>query len=233
MRVTILASTLLAGVIAIGLSAPAKASAFTDQCKAIPPVPGTQAPAPDMDKACACAAGKIPAADLPAVTAVLKTMIEAVAKGGQPDASKLPPDQAKALETGMGAVISCLLPPEAPATAPAAPAPTAPAPAAPAAPAKVTGLAAWALLVGNSDQGKLNGEELTDYYLENGTVKTLVGDRLATGKWSLEGNHVCIVYPKEDKDCYTVEVAGDNVTWTDESGKGLRMQLLKGNPKHL
>jgi hypothetical protein len=200
-----------------------------------------------MDKTCACAAGKIPAADLPAVTAVLKTMIEAVAKGGQPDASKLPPDQAKALETGMGAVISCLLPPEAPAapapapaTAPAAPAPTAPAPTAPApaptapaAAAKVTGLAAWALLVGNSDQGKLNGEELTDYYLENGTVKTLVGDRLATGKWSLEGNKVCIVYPKEDKDCYAVEVAGDNVTWTDESGKGLRMQLLKGNPKHL
>ena len=54
-----------------------------------------------------------------------------------------------------------------------------------------------------------------------------------TGKWSLEGGKVCFVYPKEDKECYAVEVSGDDVSFTDKSGSGMRMKLLKGNPKNL
>ncbi len=94
-------------------------------------------------------------------------------------------------------------------------------------------MAAWSLLVGNTVSGKVEGKDYVDFYMENGTVKSLHESELSTGKWSLEGGKVCFVYPKEDKECYAVEVSGDDVSFTDKSGSGLRMKLLKGNPKNL
>ena len=122
-------------------------------------------------------------------------------------------------------------PPAAAAPAPAAP-PAAAAPAA--APAgKLTGLAAWTALVGNSVSGKVDGEDYTDYYMDNGTVKTLHGSKLSSGKWSFDGGKACFLYPKEDPDCYTVEVDGDVANFTDKSGTGTRFKVEKGNPKKL
>ena len=124
----------------------------------------------------------------------------------------------------------------APPAAVATPAPGAAPPAAAATPApagKVTGLAAWTLLVGNSVSGKVDGEEYTDFYMENGTVKTLHGSTLSSGKWTFEDGRACFMYPKEDPDCYRVEVDGDVVNFTDKSGSGTRLMLEKGNPKKL
>ena len=124
--------------------------------------------------------------------------------------------------------------PAAPPAAAATPAPAAPAVAAAPAPAgKVTGLAAWTLLVGNSVSGKVDGEDYTDFYMENGTVKTLHGSTLSSGKWTFEDGRACFMYPKEDLDCYRVEVDGDVVNFTDKSGSGTRLLLEKGNPKKL
>jgi hypothetical protein len=117
--------------------------------------------------------------------------------------------------------------------APAAPAPAA-APAAPAAPAKLTGMAAWAAVVGNTVQGKVNGKDYFEFYEQDGKVKALTGGTdLETGKWALEGTKVCVIFPGEDKECYVIEVIGEIVNFTDDHGKGVRWTLLKGNPKSL
>ena len=64
-------------------------------------------------------------------------------------------------------------------------------------------------------------------------MKTLADAELTTGKWSVEGEKVCFVYPKEEKACFMLELAGDDVTFTDDSGAGIRVKLLQGNPKNL
>jgi pyruvate/2-oxoglutarate dehydrogenase complex dihydrolipoamide acyltransferase (E2) component len=109
----------------------------------------------------------------------------------------------------------------------------------PAAPAamqtqRLTGLAAWNALVGNSISGKnSDGDALTEYYLRDGTVKQLADDETATGKWTVKGEKVCFKYPDEDEDCYRITVDGDVATFTEDDGSGRRYQVLKGNPKKL
>jgi hypothetical protein len=109
----------------------------------------------------------------------------------------------------------------------------------PAAPAamqtqRLSGLAAWSALVGNSISGKnSDGDALTEYYLRNGTVKQLADDETATGKWTVRGEKVCFKYPDEDEDCYRITVDGDIATFTEDDGSGRRYQILQGNPKKL
>ena len=132
----------------------------------------------------------------------------------------------------------------APAAKPAAPAPVAqapssqaPAPQAPApqAPAKLTGIAAWSALVGNTVAGKdSDGDDLYEFYKPDGTLKQLNDETVTSGKWALKGQKVCIVYSGEDDEtCYQVEVFGDAATFTDDDGDGQRYKILKGNPKGL
>ena len=60
------------------------------------------------------------------------------------------------------------------------------------------------------------------------------GSELTKGKWTLEGEKVCFKYPDEDKECHTVSRTGETVTADqDAKGKGLRLNLLLGNPKNL
>ncbi|MDF2119152.1 hypothetical protein PY365_26630 [Roseiarcaceae bacterium H3SJ34-1] len=109
----------------------------------------------------------------------------------------------------------------------------------PAAPAamptqRLTGLAAWNALVGNSISGKNeDGDPLTEYYMRNGTVKQLADDETATGKWTVRGEKVCFKYPDEDEDCYRITVDGDIATFSEDDGSGRRYQILRGNPKKL
>jgi hypothetical protein len=98
---------------------------------------------------------------------------------------------------------------------------------------KLTGMAAWSALLGNTVVGKLEGKDFADYYLADGTVKSIVEDKAVAGKWSLEGDKICFTYPDEPKDCYIMEVVGDSATFTDKSGLAVKVQILKGNAKNL
>jgi hypothetical protein len=99
---------------------------------------------------------------------------------------------------------------------------------------RLSGLAAWNALVGNSISGKNeDGDPLTEYYMRNGTVKQLADDETATGKWTVRGEKVCFKYPDEDEDCYRITVDGDIATFTEDDGSGRRYQILQGNPKKL
>jgi hypothetical protein len=97
---------------------------------------------------------------------------------------------------------------------------------------KLTGLAAWGALVGNTVVGKIEDKDFTDYYVPDGTVKSMMEGQVATGKWSLEGDKICFVYPDEPRECYTIEVVGDAARFQDKSGASIRGQILKGNAKN-
>lgn len=119
--------------------------------------------------------------------------------------------------------------PAAPAAEPAAPAA---APAAPAA-AKLSGLAAWNAIVSNTINGKRDGEEFDYYVKADGTIVWLDDGDIETGKWAMEGQNICVTFPDDDKECFSVELDGDIITFKDQTGSGFRGTLLKGNPKKL
>jgi hypothetical protein len=98
---------------------------------------------------------------------------------------------------------------------------------------RLSGKAAWDTVVGNTLTGRLDGKTYHDFYRKDGKLVSLQEGEISTGKWSLEGEKVCIKYPDEDKDCYTVVALGRTVTMTDAKGKGFRATLLRGNPKDL
>ena len=98
---------------------------------------------------------------------------------------------------------------------------------------RITGKAAWDLVVGNTLTGRASGKTYHDYYRRDGTIASLVDGEITPAKWTLEGDKVCTKYPDEDKICYTVVASGRTVTMTDDKGRGLRATLLRGNPKDL
>lgn len=114
----------------------------------------------------------------------------------------------------------------------AAPAPAAAPPAASASKTLTAG-EAWLTVVGNTLTGKVDGEILHEYYRKDGTLTLMEGSELTKGKWTLEGEKVCFKYPDEDKDCQTISRTGDEVTLTNAKGKGMRLNVLPGNPKNL
>ena len=124
-----------------------------------------------------------------------------------------------------------LAPPPAAAEAP--PARTAAAPPAAAPAAQLTGLAAWNALVGNTITGKNDDGLLTEYYLPDGSVKSKTDDESSVGRWSVRGERVCFKFPKEDEECYRLQVQGNVATYTGSDGKPWRYEVLKGNPKRL
>lgn len=223
-------AVLAAGMWALGLPgvAQAQGNELADHCQISLKNDPHANEIPDIARFCGCIGEKVPAADRAISVTVMKAADEARAKGGRVDPATLPPDQAKAFEQLRGVVRECMqmvMQGAPPAQTPApAPAPTA---------GKVTGLAAWSQLVGNTVAGKVEGKDYAEFYLSDGTVKTLEESTLMTGKWSVEGEQVCFVYPKEDKACFAVEVSGDDVTFTEKSGIGIRLKILKGNPKNL
>lgn len=121
----------------------------------------------------------------------------------------------------------------APAAPVPAPAPAAPAPAAPTTPAKLSGLAAWNAIIGNTVSGKREGSEYDYYVKADGTLVALDDGDIDTAKWALEGQNICVTFPDEDKECFTIELDGDIVSFRDSSGSGFRGTLHKGNPKKL
>ena len=126
-------------------------------------------------------------------------------------------------------------PPAAPAPAApaAAAAPAAPAAAAPAESAKLSGVAAWNAIIGNTVTGKREGDDFDYYVKPDGAIILLDDGDIETGKWALEGQKICFTFPGEDKECLTVSLDGDVINFLEDDGSGFRGKLLKGNPKKL
>lgn len=117
---------------------------------------------------------------------------------------------------------------------PAPPALPAPATSAPAAAARMTGAAAWQLLVGNTAVANSRTGDYTEFFLPDGTVKHLDRDGKAAGKWTLEGQKVCFDFPEEDdRSCVQVEVEGAKGAFIDEDASRDTFEILTGNAKNL
>jgi hypothetical protein len=114
--------------------------------------------------------------------------------------------------------------------APSTPTPTS---SAPAGSAKLTGLAAWKAVLGNTIGGQRDDEDYAEYYAPDGRIVSLDGGQIEIGSWSLRGDLVCTNFPSEDKVCYHIDVLGDTATFVDEDGNGFHGTILKGNPKNL
>lgn len=213
----------------------ALASEISDACMDLARSSPVMKSAPgDKGKWCDCIAGKFAPADQAAAAAVIKLHRDAEVKGEAFSPDRLPPAQSKIGGQYFDAVGTCLpimMGAAPPAATPAAP-PAAPPPSATPV-QKFTGVEAWSRIVNNTVTATIAGKEHTEYYMADGTVKSLEDSELSTGKWSFEGTRVCFIFPKEDKECFTVELAGDDVSFTDKTGAGLRVRLLKGNPKNL
>jgi hypothetical protein len=99
---------------------------------------------------------------------------------------------------------------------------------------KLSGVAAWNQLVGNSITGKEDGETLVEYYAPDGTAKSMHGNEISTGQWALVGETICFRYADEkEMECYRLEVMGNTATFTDKGGTGSRYEIVKGNPQGL
>ena len=115
-----------------------------------------------------------------------------------------------------------------------APAADAPAPAASATPGKLTGAAAWQLLVGNTAVAQSHDGGYTEFFAPDGVVKHLDRDGKATGKWTLQGEKVCFDFADEDdRSCVQVEVTGQKGAFIDEDKARDTFDVLTGNAKGL
>ena len=98
---------------------------------------------------------------------------------------------------------------------------------------KLTGRVAWERLVGNSIAGAEEGKPLVEYYLADGTAKSMSDNKVYTGKWTFAGESVCFSYTGVSVGCLKIEVFGNSATYYNEKGEGERYQILEGNPSGL
>ena len=106
-------------------------------------------------------------------------------------------------------------------------------PAAPSASKVLEGGEAGLSLVGHTLTGKIDGEVFFEFYKKDGSVASMEGSEISTGKWTIEGNKLCTKYKGDNKDCYGIKRDGETVTLTEKGGKAYRLKLLEGNPKNL
>ncbi len=122
-------------------------------------------------------------------------------------------------------------------------APSAQAPRSPAQPAEppaaevreLAGIAAWQKLVGNTIVGAVEGRSFAEFYGRDGTVKLRVAGKVATGRWTVDGEMVCFEYPGDPRECLRpMLVDGSDVTWLNpQGGIDNRGTLKPGNPENL
>ncbi|WP_131116196.1 hypothetical protein [Lichenihabitans psoromatis] len=148
---------------------------------------------------------------------------------------------ATAFGLALGLTSSALAQADAPAVAaptatPAAPA-AAPAPAAAAAPSaaeKLTGLAAWKALVGNTISGRSGDEMFSQYFDAGGKVRYVDQNGLSTGTWAVQGERVCFDFPEDDDhSCSAFEVTGSSGSAIDQDGAAIKFDITSGNSKGL
>jgi hypothetical protein len=84
-----------------------------------------------------------------------------------------------------------------------------------------------AAISGNSVQGNMDSSgAYSEYYAADGTVF----GKDYKAKWSVEGDTMCWVYDGSPKDCWGVEIAGDQVKWVKDGKAQGSGTIAKGNP---
>lgn len=83
-----------------------------------------------------------------------------------------------------------------------------------------------AAISGNTVQGNMDASgPYAEFYAADGTIK---GKDYA-GKWSVEGDAMCFEYEGTPKDCWNVEIGGDQVRWLKNGASEGTGTILPGN----
>ena len=96
--------------------------------------------------------------------------------------------------------------------------------------AAATGEEIRAAIAGNTVQGNMDASgPYAEFYEASGAIR---GKDYA-GQWSIEGNAMCFAYPDTPKECWNVEINGDQVHWMKNGASQGTGTILHGNPQGL
>lgn len=83
-----------------------------------------------------------------------------------------------------------------------------------------------AAITGNTVQGNMDSSgPYAEFYGADGIIK----GKDYTGKWSVEGDAMCFEYEGTPKDCWNVDIKGDQVRWVKGGASQGTGTLLPGN----
>ena len=83
-----------------------------------------------------------------------------------------------------------------------------------------------AAISGNTVQGNMDSSgPYAEFYDASGAIK----GKDYTGKWTVEGDSMCFEYEGSPKDCWDVEISGDQVRWIKGGSSQGTGTILKGN----
>jgi hypothetical protein len=92
--------------------------------------------------------------------------------------------------------------------------------------AAASGAEIRAAIGGNTVQGHMEASgPYAEFYAPDGTIK----GQGYTGQWSVEGDAMCFAYPGTPKDCWTVEISGNQVRWIKNGAAQGTGTILPGN----
>jgi hypothetical protein len=97
----------------------------------------------------------------------------------------------------------------------------------PAAAELAKGDAITAAISGNTVQGNMDS---SGPYAEHYGADGVVHGKDYKAAWSVEGDTMCWVYEGTPKDCWGVEIAGDQVKWVKDGKAQGTGTILPGNP---
>lgn len=84
-------------------------------------------------------------------------------------------------------------------------------------------------ITGNTVQGSMDASgAYTEYYAADGTAF----GKDYKAKWSVEGDTMCWVYDGTPKDCWGVEIAGDQIRWVKDGKAQGTGTVVTGNPNN-
>lgn len=83
-----------------------------------------------------------------------------------------------------------------------------------------------AAISGSTVQGNMDSSgPYAEYYAPDGTIK----GKDYSGQWSVEGDTMCFLYPDTPKDCWNVEIEGDQLRWMKNGASHGTGTIVKGN----
>jgi hypothetical protein len=91
--------------------------------------------------------------------------------------------------------------------------------------AAATGDQIRAAISDSTVQGNMTGGPYAEYYAPDGTIK----GKDYTGRWSIEGDAMCFAYQGTPKECWNVELSGDQVRWIKNGASQGTGTIVKGN----
>lgn len=84
-----------------------------------------------------------------------------------------------------------------------------------------------AAISGNTVQGNMDaGGAYAEFYAPDGTIK----GKDYSGQWSVEGDAMCFAYQDTPKECWNVELNGDQLRWIKNGASQGTGTILPGNP---